>query len=77
MSTDKSEWWFPQLTDDVVCDEVRTQIESTTNMSNKEVNEYWNDGRKYVVNTWHTMDDAYEEYEALADAYLKLLEEQS
>lgn len=41
-------------------------------MTNEELHDYYNHGKKYST-TWDHVGDAYAEYEKLADAYLALL----
>jgi hypothetical protein len=68
-------WWFPVITDSKWVANIRKDYpENTANMDDDEVRDHYADGRKYV-DTWDHLGDARDEYEALADAYLKLLTE--
>ena len=68
-----SKWWEPTLTDDKWVKSIRKdEPEETKDMTDEDViSEYNEYDRKYEV-LWDHLGDAYEEYEYLADAYLKL-----
>lgn len=68
----KREWWEPQPTDAAWLARLRSDYEDKAGWSDEQLMDYFNEyGRKYAV-TWDHVGDAYEQFEALADAYLKL-----
>jgi hypothetical protein len=70
---DEKEWWFPELADEAFCERIRSDYpDDAKDMTNDEIIDYYADGQKYSTN-WDHCGEAYEEYEKLADAYLKLL----
>lgn len=72
--TDKPNWW-PQLMDDEWRSRLRSDYpEDTAGMSDDALNEHYGAGWKYV-DTWDHLGDARQDYEALADAFLKLVEQ--
>lgn len=73
---DKKEWWFPALYNEEYFSMLREEYPDMAHMTNEELHDHYGHGRKYVI-TWDHVGDAYVEYEALADAYLKLLAEKS
>ena len=71
---DEKPWWFPRVVDQEYFDELREDYPDKAHWTNEELDDYFNEyGRKYSI-TWDHVGDAYEEYEELADAYLKLLD---
>ena len=75
MTEDKKPWWWPVVTDEKYIARLREDYpEETTRMSDEEVRDYYDNGRKYS-NLWDHVGDAADEHEKLADAFLKLVEE--
>lgn len=69
--------WFPKLTDDKFVESIRSKLgEEVSRYTDNEIIEYFASGRKYTV-TFEDLDDAYDKYEKLADAYINLLDELS
>lgn len=66
-------WWWPQLMDDEWRASLRADYpEDTAGMDDDDLNaKYGEDGWKYV-DTWDHLGDARQQFEALADAFLKL-----
>lgn len=72
---EEEKWWYPQLsTSDEYCDKIRDDNLKDLFLDNEEISRKYNDGRKYVTK-WKDLDDAYAQFEALADAYFRLKEE--
>ena len=65
-------YWFPELCDEAYFKRLREDYPDKAEMSDEELHDYYNEGRKYAV-TWDHVGDAYEEYENLADAFLGLV----
>jgi ABC-type nitrate/sulfonate/bicarbonate transport system substrate-binding protein len=72
------QWWEPELADAEWIARLRKDYpEKCAGMSDDWVADHFNEtGGKYVV-TWDHTGDAYEQFEKLADAYLKLKAKQS
>lgn len=70
MANDKP-WWFPKICDKTYFDRLREDYPDNAHMTDDELSDYYNNGRKYSI-TWDHVGDAYAEYEKLADAYLLL-----
>lgn len=66
------EWWFPKLCNEEYFASLREDYPDNAHMTNEELHDYYNHGKKYST-TWDHVGDAYAEYEKLADAYLALL----
>lgn len=69
-------YWWPELADDAWRARLRDDYpEETADWSDEKLDDYYNEhGWKYV-DTWDHLGDAREEYEKLADAFLKLCAE--
>ena len=65
-------WWLPQLADGEYFARLRADYPDKADWSDERLNDWFNASRKYAV-TWDHEGDAYEQFEALADAYLALL----
>ena len=65
------EWWEPTLTDAAWLARIREDYPNNADESDDWLRDYYADGRKYAV-TWDHVGDAYDDWEMLADAYLKL-----
>ena len=77
MVGDDKPWWFPVACDAAHFKQLRDDYpEDTASMSDEELHDHYDDGKKYPI-TWDTISDAYGEYEKLADAYLELLAKQA
>lgn len=72
MSKEKP-WWFPEVTDAKWCKEMRPDYLNEVDWDEDKIRNWYAFGRKYVT-WWDDLNDARDQYEALADAYLKLLE---
>lgn len=67
----KKPWWWPQLTDAAWCAQLREEgYEGTADATDEELREDFADGNKYST-TWDHTGDAYEQFEALADAFFE------
>lgn len=68
-----AKWWEPELADDDYVARLRADYpEKCDGMSDEWVRDHFNPtGGKYIV-TWDHVGDAYQQFEALADAYLAL-----
>ena len=65
-------WWFPVETDAAWVERVRQDYpEQTAGKDDHWVRVKYADGAKYQV-LWDHLGDAYEQFEALADAYIDL-----
>ena len=72
--TPESEWWFPRKADAAWVAEIRDEDpDETAGMDDEDVIDKYAYGRRYVV-TWDHLGDAYDQYEALVDEYIALLE---
>jgi hypothetical protein len=68
----EKEWWEPKLTDAAWLERIRADYpEETQNMDDDALRDHYAYGRKYAT-TWDHTGDAYEQFEALADAYAAL-----
>jgi hypothetical protein len=65
-------WWFPVRCDADFCARLRKDYPENAHMSDEDLINYYNDGRKFQC-LWDHIGDAYEEWEPLAEAYLALL----
>lgn len=65
------EWWEPRQTDAAWLKRIRDDYPDNAGESDDWLREYYAEGRRYAV-TWDHTGDAYDQFEALADAYLKL-----
>jgi len=74
MTDDTQEWWYPKIVDTEYCQLTRDKYPQDAYLSDDEIIEEYFNGRKYAV-TWDNMKDANDQFEALADAYLKLKRE--
>lgn len=72
MSTPKNEWWFPVLCDEAYFVRLRADYPEHADWSDEALLSRYNHDRKYQFLADH-VDDAYSQFEALADAYLALL----
>lgn len=70
----KKPWWFPVICDEQYFRRLREDYPEHADMEDDELLEHYNDGCKYII-TWSGISEGIEEFEKLADAYLKLLEE--
>jgi len=77
MSNDKP-WWWPEIIDDDHIARLRADYpETTDNMDDESVLDCFDDGKtkgQFSI-TWDHLGDAYNEYEKLASAFLRLVEE--
>jgi hypothetical protein len=65
-------WWYPTLADDRWLARLRDDYPEKGDWSDEELINYFNeDDSKYIV-LWDHVGDAYSQFEALADDYLKL-----
>lgn len=65
--------WFPELADEKFVARIRADYEQeTVDLNDAEIKRLYADGAKYSV-IWDDVDEAYEYYEPLADAYLEAL----
>lgn len=64
-------YWYPVLCDKEYFDRLREDYPENAHMSDEELHEYYNDGLKYQI-LWDHIGDAYEDYEPLADEFLRL-----
>jgi hypothetical protein len=63
--------WYPTICDKEYCKRLRQEYpEYDKDSDDEELIDYFNEGRKYEI-LWDHIGDAYEEYEPLADAFLK------
>ena len=60
-----------KLCDKAYCERLRTDYPENEDMTDEELIEHYNHGRKYAV-LWDNVGDAYYDYERLANAYVKL-----
>lgn len=68
-------YWWPTLVDDEWRDRIRADYpEETDGMDDDSIDEKYSDGWKYV-DLWDHLGDARNDYEGLADAFLKLCAE--
>lgn len=76
MSSEKEiPYWFPVLTNNDWVEHTREVCPlSTSYMNDEEVRAEFAEGRKYCVH-WDNINDAYDCYEKLADAYLAVIAE--
>jgi len=73
MTAAKKPHWFPVLTDAKWISRVRKDYPlDTAGMGDDALRDEYADGWKYA-DTWDHLGDARQDYEYLADAYLKLL----
>ena len=63
-------WWYPTKCEEAYFAQLRKDYPEIADMSDEELNEYYNEGKKYQI-LWDHIGDAYEEYVPLADAFLK------
>ena len=75
MMTEEKPWWWPVLTDEAWCNEMRQEFseEIEEDDDDETIRGDYANGMKYA-NTWDHTGDAAEEHEKLADAFLKLVE---
>ena len=77
MTEPKQPWWWPCVIDAAWIQDLRETYEDTDSMSDEEVIEHYGGGSVeggYAV-TWDHTGDAMQDYEKLADAFLKLVAE--
>lgn len=67
-----TQWWEPKLFTAQEAERIRQYYDASG--TDEEINDKYNNGRKYLV-TWDHIGDAYEQFEHLADAYHRLREE--
>ena len=70
----KRPYWLAEITDEKWCARVRREYEDAAGMDDEKIREEYANGNKFAV-LWDHLGDAYEDYESLAEAYLKLLAE--
>ena len=69
-------YWLAEVTDVNWCNRIRKDYpDDTKGMDDEAIREYYADGRKYA-DLWDHLDDARDDYEQLADAYIALLKKQ-
>lgn len=71
MASKEKEWWEPNLCNKQHFERLRSDYPEHANKNDDELHDYFDDRKKYSV-TWDHVGDAYDEYEKLADAYVKL-----
>lgn len=73
--TDKKPWWWPDEINDEWFARIRKDYpDDTADMSKDEIEEKYGGGWKYS-DTWDHLGDARGDWQQLADAFLKLVEE--
>jgi hypothetical protein len=72
--SDKPYWW-PQLKDDEWRAQLRKDYEEAADMNDEELDDHYGEGANKYVDLWDHLGDAREEYQYLADAFLKLVAE--
>lgn len=70
LSKENKPWWFPRVCDEAYCNELRKDT-GDYHLTDEELIDEYNEGAKYSK-TWDHTGDAYEQFEPLADDYLKL-----
>ena len=76
MSDDKP-WWWPTVIDEAHIAGLREEYPEKADLSDEDLLEYFDEGKEtgeFSI-TWDHVGDAYEEYEKLARAFLKLVNE--
>lgn len=63
-------WWYPKVTGSEWAQEMREENAIPADMDDKVIRDEYADGCKYVT-LWDHTGDAYDDYEPLADAFLK------
>jgi hypothetical protein len=69
--TDKKPYWFPILCNKEYFEQLRKDYPENAEWSDEELHEYYNNSLKYQT-LWDHIGDAYEDFEPLADMYLKM-----
>ena len=64
-------WWFPVVCDGAYFERLRKDYPENASMSDEELHEHYNNGQKYE-NLWDHTGDAYDQFEKLADDWIKL-----
>ena len=64
-------YWYPTLAGPEYYRELRKDYPEHAKMSDEQLLEYYNQGRRYVI-TWDHVNDAYDDYQRLADEFLEL-----
>lgn len=68
-------YWYPTLADSTYCEQLRKDYEGEVDeLDDEELLEHFDHASKYVT-TWDHTGDAYDDYEPLADAFLKAKDE--
>ena len=78
MSTTKTPSWWPKVIDDNRIKELREEYPATTaRLSDEGVLDYYEEGKPKggFTTLWDHVGEAYEDYEKLATAFLRLVEE--
>lgn len=70
MSQDKP-WWFPVVCDESYFARLRADYPENASLSDEDLHEYYNGCQKYQ-NTWDNIGDAYDQFEKLADDWIKM-----
>ena len=69
----ESEWWFPKVIDTAYCDRLRRDYPEDADLDDDSIREKYGCTGKYnKPSLWDHTGDAEEDYERLADEYLKL-----
>jgi hypothetical protein len=74
MYNEDKPYWYPELTDEKWCQRVRDDYNIPQSVTDKKIRDKYANGQKYAV-LWDNLEEAYDQFEKLADAYLKLLKE--
>ena len=76
MNDDKP-WWWPTVIDNAHLARLREEYPEKADLSDDELLEYFDEGKELgqFSTTWDHTGDAYAEYENLARAFLKLVDE--
>jgi len=64
-------WWFPVMCDAAYFARLREDYPDNAHMSDEELHAHYNESAKYQ-NLWDHTGDAYEQFEKVADDYLRL-----
>ena len=71
--SDEEQWWYPTLIN-AEYQRLRDDYDDKADWSGAELAKYFNEDVQKYATTWDHIGDAYNEYVALADAYLALRE---
>ena len=74
MTEDRKPWWWHQPTDAAYIQHCRDDYDQAKGMSDEEIVDFYADGNRYWTGWDHT-GEAHSQFQELADAFLKLVEE--